>query len=284
MEFRPDRLAMLAALGSIALWSSLAVLGVSLRALPPFFVTGAALVIGAGCALHRLRHWRVPPGTLAVGVFGIAGYHAALFIALRRAPAVEANLLNYLWPTLIVLLSPVMLTGYRLRPAHLVAACGGLAGAALIVTNGRLALDWQYLPGYLWAVGAAFTWAWYSLMTRRLPPFPVEAVGLFCLVSGVVCLMAHALFEAPVSLTVADGAAIVLLGLGPMGGAFFLWAHAMRHGDPRGIGALAYLTPLLSTLWLALFSDARLGLASLLAGALIVGGAILGGLAGRHAG
>ena len=273
---------MLSALGAIVLWSSLAVLGVSLRELPPFFVTGAALSLGALCSVHRIRRWPVPWATLAVGVAGLAGYHAALFIAFRKAPAVEANLLNYLWPTLIVLLSPVLLRGFRLRPAHLLAAAGGLAGAALIVTNGRLALEMQYLPGYLWAAGAALIWACYSLMTRRLPPFANEAVGLFCLVSGGLCLLAHAFFEPPVSLTGYDWLYLLLLGLGPMGAAFFLWDHAMKYGDPRTIGSLAYLTPLLSTFWLALLADATLSSLSILAGALIIGGAVLGGLASRR--
>ncbi len=274
--------ATLAGLGAIALWSTLAVLGVSLRHLPPLFVTGVALLIGSLCSIHRVRHWKVPVATLAVGVAGLAGYHAALFTALRRAPAVEANLLNYLWPTLIVLLSPLVLPAFRLRGAHLLAAAGGLAGAALIVTNGQLTVDAQYLPGYLWAIAAALTWALYSLMTRRLPPFPNEAVGLFCLLSGLICLALHAALEAPARPSPADALWLVLLGLGPMGAAFFLWDHAMKQGDPRGIGALAYLTPLMSTLWLAVFGGARLTGLSAVAAALIVGGAVLGGLAGRR--
>lgn len=283
MQVKLERSALLAALGAILLWSSLAVLGVSLRAQPPFFVTGVALLVGSLCGVRGVRRWPVPVPTLLVGVFGLAGYHAALFVAFRRAPAVEVNLLNYLWPTLIVLLSPVLLAGFRLRPAHLLAAGGGLAGAALIVTDGRLQIDLQYLEGYLWAVVAAVVWACYSLMTRRLPPFANEAVGLFCLLSGLLCLAAHALFEPAASLAALDWLWLGLLGLGPMGGAFFLWAHAMKHGDPRTVGSLAYLTPLLSTLLLAAFSDARLSGLSLLAGALIVGGAVLGGLAGRSA-
>lgn len=272
----------LAGLGAVALWSTLAVLGVSLRHLPPLFVTGVALLIGALCGVHRVGRWKVPAATLAVGVAGLAGYHTALFIALRLAPAVEANLLNYLWPTLIVLLSPLVLPAFRLRAPHLLAAAGGLAGAALIVTNGEFTVDPRYLPGYLWAVAAALIWALYSLMTRRLPPFPSEAVGLFCLLSGLICLALHAGLEDPARPSAIDALWLVLLGLGPMGAAFFLWDHAMKHGDPRGNGALAYLTPLLSTLWLAAFGGARLSGLSAVAAALIVGGAVVGGLAGRR--
>lgn len=272
----------LTAFGAIFLWSSLAVLSVFLKAYPPLFVTGVALCFGALCSVHAIRRWPVPPRTLLLGVVGLAGYHAALFVAFRKAPAVEANLLNYLWPTLIVLLSPLLLKDVRLRQGHVIAAFGGLLGAALIVTGGRLGLDSRYLAGYLWAAGAALTFACYSLLLRRVPPFPNEAVGLFCLVSGLICLAAHVVWEPAVTVGVIDWLWLALLGLGPMGASFFLWNHAMCHGDPRAIGALAYLTPLMSTLLLALWGGARLGPLTLVAGVLIVGGAVLGNLSGHR--
>ena len=42
------------------------------------------------------------------GCTGLFAYHFLLFIALRHAPPVEANLVNYLWPLFIVVLSPVV--------------------------------------------------------------------------------------------------------------------------------------------------------------------------------
>jgi drug/metabolite transporter (DMT)-like permease len=49
--------------------------------------------------------------TLLLGVYGLFGYHFLLFLALRSAPPLEANLVNYLWPLLIVVLAPVLLPG-----------------------------------------------------------------------------------------------------------------------------------------------------------------------------
>ena len=123
------------ALGAIALWASLAALGVSLTHVPPFLLTGIALVIGSIPAwplvLRNPALWRVPPRTLALGVYGLFAYHFLLFIALRHAPPVEANLVNYLWPLFIVVLSPLLLPGMVLRPVHLIAALLGFAGAAV---------------------------------------------------------------------------------------------------------------------------------------------------------
>jgi drug/metabolite transporter (DMT)-like permease len=272
------------ALLAVLVWSSLAFLSSRVNALPPFLAVGVALCVGGLAGLAKVREWRVPLGTFAVGVGGIFGYHALLFMAFRAAPAVEANLINYLWPLLIVILSPLFLKGFRLSPRHVAGALLGLSGAALVVSGGRLSLDARYLPGYALAAAAALAWASYSLMTKRLPAFPTGAVGGFCLASGLASLalwLAESRLggasSAP-SLEAADWICLVLLGLGPMGGAFYAWDAALKRGDPRVIGALSYLTPMLSTLNLVILGGKRLTAASGAAMALIVAGAAVGSL------
>jgi drug/metabolite transporter (DMT)-like permease len=63
-----------------------------------------------------------------------------------------------------------------------------------------------------------------------------------------------------------------------MGAAFYTWDAAMKKGDPRVIGALAYLTPLLSTLNLVVLGGRHLSRVAVAAMGLIVAGAILGSL------
>lgn len=278
----PAKSAVPAALGAIVLWASLASLSRALQKWPPFLLTGAALLLGSLVSLPRIRQWKVPVRTLLLGVYGLAGYHAALFLAFRLAPPLEANLLNYLWPTFIVLFTPLLIPGTRLRTGHVIGTLLGLAGAALLVTKGTLHVEAAHVPGYLLAILAAVLWSTYSLLTKRVPPFPGAAVGLFCAVSGVVSLGLHASLEVPYRPETSDLGWIALLGLGPMGAAFFLWNHAMTRGDPRTIGALSYLTPLLSTLLLALTGGGALTALTLAAGALILGGAVLGALASRR--
>ncbi len=231
--------------------------------------------------LLRVKDWKVPLGTLVVGIGGIFGYHALLFTAFRLAPAVEVNLLQYLWPLLIVVLSPVYLSHCRLTFHHVAGALLGLVGAALVISGGRLGLQLANLPGYLLALAAAFTWSSYSLLTKRVRPFPTGAVGGFCLASGLLSLGLFALdatlLGGPIpALTVKDGVLILLLGLGPMGAAFYAWDAALKRGDSRVIGALAYLTPLLSTLNLVLWGGKRLSVVSMAAMGLIVLGAVIG--------
>lgn len=275
----------LLALGAIGLWGSLASLGVALSHVPPFLLTGLSLLVGGLIALplsgFRLLLWRVPLPTLALGVYGLFGFHFLLFLALRHAPPVPANLVNYLWPLLIVVLAPVLLPGMTLRWQHVAAALIGFSGAALVILSsagegaaGVGAAGWSW--GYLAALASAFIWASYSLLTRRVPAFPTAAIGGFAWVSGLLSLLCHALMEPGVSLSLRDWALIGIMGLGPMGAAFFLWDRALKTGDARHIGILSYLTPLLSTVALLWLSGRALTWPVALAGALIVGAAWLG--------
>ena len=266
---------LICALGAIALWATLASLGVALAHVPPFLLTGLALVVGSVPSWPLARQWRMPPTTLLLGVYGLFGFHLLLFIALRNAPVLEANLVNYLWPLLIVVLAPVLLPGTTLRPVHVVAALIGFVGAALAIVGGR-GIAGGFAWGYVAAAGSAFIWATYSLLTRRVAPFPTAAVGLFGLVSGALSLACHAALEPSVSLSGRDMALIALTGLGPLGAAFFLWDAALKRSDPRRIGILSYLTPLASTLLLA--ATTTRPLTPWIAGAalLIVGAAVIG--------
>lgn len=271
------------ALAAIALWATLASLGTSLSHLPPFLLTGLALIIGSVLSwplvLRDRRAWAVPLRTLALGVYGLFGFHFLLFIALRHAPPVEANLVNYLWPLFMVVLAPVLLPGMSLRPLHVAAALLGFTGAAIAILGARGSASsaaggsyWGFLP----ALGSAFIWASFSLWTRRVPAFATRAIGLFGLVSGALSLLCHALLEPSAALSVRDWLLVALCGLGPLGAAFFFWDLALKRGDARQIGILSYITPLASTALLLLVTGRPLSWSIALAAVLIISAAVMG--------
>lgn len=279
------RRATLVGLGAVLLWSLLAPLAVGVGEVPPFLLTGLAFLVGGTFGLLvQLALGRSPRDGLAasglawlVGVGGFFGYHLVYFAALRLLPPVEALLIINTWPLLIILLT-ALLPGERLLPRHLAGGLMGLAGTTLIVLGRAGGTEGDRDPlGYLLAVAAALVWSGYSVLNRRLvPDTPTDAVTGFCLATGLLALLAHALLEVTVLPTDAPGwLAVLALGLGPVGAAFYLWDHGTKRGDLRVLGASAYAAPLIGTVLLLALGHGEPSPALLLAAVLIVGGALL---------
>ena len=275
--------------GAIVLWSALALLTALSGAAPPFELAALTFSVGGLCGLAyavargRLSALVQPWRVWAVGIGGLFGYHALYFAALRRAPPADASLIAYLWPLLIVLFSAA-LPGERLKARHVIGAALGFAGAATLFLSKGVsfaAAGGRALAGYGLALCCAFVWAGYSVLSRRLKSAPTEAVAGFCLATAALAAVCHVGFETTVvPATAGQWLAILGLGLGPVGLAFYVWDYGVKHGDIRLLGVAAYAAPVLSTLILVAAGVAPATSALALACALIVGGAVVASRAG----
>ena len=269
---------------AVLIWATLALFTTATGAIPPFQLVamafGIAFLLALGKWLARgqnvMAQLRWPAKVWLVGIGGLFGYHALYFLALKSAPPAPANLVNYLWPLCIVLFS-VPLAGETLRWWHLLGVALGLAGTALVLLAGsEVAYEASQLIGYLAALGCAVVWGLYSVLSRRFGSVPTDAVGGFCGAAALLALLCHALFEATVWPDTAwQWLAVLALGLGPAGGAFFLWDIGVKRGDIRALGALSYAAPVLSTVLLVAFGRAQPSLALALACLLVTAGAVL---------
>lgn len=268
----------LAALGAVILWGSLAALGASLSNIPPFLLTGIGLIIGGLVSLplakFDFKKLKVSWTALLVGVYGLFGYHAALFAGLQNAPSVQANLVNYLWPLLIVVLAPLFIPGTNLTLRHVLAAIAGFVGAGLAILSGTELVS-GFAIGYVFAFFAAIFWSTYSLLTKRIT-FRTEAVGTFALASGVLALLVHVIFEPATSIAPSDWVLLLAIGVGPMGASFYLWDYALKTGSPQRVGLIAFLTPLISTTLLLVVTGTPLSPLLAISAALIFTAAFVG--------
>lgn len=279
----PQRAATLTGLVAILLWSSLAVLTTATGNLPPFQVLATSFGVAAAMGLLRAA-WRGPQGwhelrqpvpAFALTTMALFGYHALYFIALKRAPAVEANLINYLWPLLIVVFAG-LLGGVPVRAGQWAGTLLGLVAAVLLVTRGQaVRIDPAYLPGYLAALCAALIWAAYSVLNRRFADVPSAAITVACAGVAVLGAAAHLLFEQTVAPSPLQWLTLAVMGIGPVGAAFWLWDHGTKRGDIALLGSLSYLAPLLSTLLLVASGQAQAHWMQAVAIALLLAGAWL---------
>ena len=267
---------------AILMWSLLALMTAASGKMPPFQLSAITFAIGSlpGLLLlaarpERSRLLKQPPKVWIVGIAGLFGYHFLYFTALRNAPAVEAGLIAYLWPLLIVVGS-ALLPGERLRWYHVAGALAGLAGTVAIVSRNGISFDDRHALGYGAAFLCAFTWAGYSLLTRRFDRVSTDVVTGFCLATSMLSLVCHLLLETTVwPVGSGEWLAVVGLGLLPVGTAFYAWDYGVKNGDIQIIGAASYAAPLLSTLILVLSGFAEPDWRILLACLLITGGAVL---------
>ncbi|WP_296350696.1 EamA family transporter [Reyranella sp.] len=249
------RRAMAAGLIAIGLWGMLAALSVLAGPIPPFQMVAMTFAVGATIGIVRalmrgvgwagLVGW--PGRVWLLGIGGLFGYHALYFAALQLAPPAEANLVNYLWPLLIVLLA-APLAGEKLGWSHLLGALLGFAGVALLAFGRGIHFAGDHMLGYALALGCALTWSLYSVLSRRFGETPTDAIAAFCAASALLSLACHFVFESTVwPATPTAWLAVLALGCGPAGTAFYFWDHAVKRGDIRALGALSYATPILST-------------------------------------
>ncbi|SIQ35480.1 EamA domain-containing membrane protein RarD [Rhizobium sp. RU20A] len=267
---------------AILMWALLALMTAASGTMPPFQLSAICFFIGALPGLvvlvlkpERMALLRQPAKVWITGIAGLFGYHFLYFTALRNAPAVEAGLIAYLWPLLIVVGS-ALLPGERLKLHHLAGAVLGLAGTVLIVARNGIAFESGYALGYGAALLCAFTWSTYSLVTRRFEAVSTDVVTGFCLATSILSLVCHLGLETTVwPEATSQWLAIVGLGLLPVGAAFYAWDYGVKNGDIQFLGVASYAAPVLSTLVLILFGFAEPSWRIALACLLVTGGAVL---------
>jgi drug/metabolite transporter (DMT)-like permease len=265
---------------AILMWSLLALFTIGSSPVPPLLLNAICFGIGGmiglawtarkGFAVLRGVSWKV----YAFGSVGLFGYHFLYFTAFRLSPTAETGLIAYLWPLFIVLFSG-LLPGERLRSPHVLGALIAFAGAG-VIGLGRAGDAGGSVLGMALAFLCALTWAGYSLISRRLGAVPTESVTVYCLMTAVLSLITHLALEDTVW---PDGpigwAAVLALGIGPVGAAFFTWDIGMKKGDIHLLGVASYAAPLLSTLALVMAGITKPTWAIALAAVLITGGAAL---------
>lgn len=267
--------AYVAAFISIVLWASLASLSTFVTQIPAFFLTGSALIIGSLLSIHKIKEWKLDLKDILFGIYGIAGFHIFYFLGLRNAPAIETNLVNYLWPLLIVILAPIVLKK-SLTKYQIIGAILGFSGAFIAIASKGLSASGNAIHiGYLFSFFSAVIWSTFSLgLSKR--SHSVWQTGLYCLFSGVLCLMISYFSGENIQPHTRDWIFLLVIGIGPLGAAFYLWDYSIKSIGAISIAPISYFTPVISTALLTFTLKESPSLVLILALALVITGVILG--------
>ena len=292
-ERNEKKRATLAAVGSILLWCASGVCFASgARLLGPMAyltlmtATGVITVV----ILQRFRGQpfadlvRLPLRVMVAGFWGVALYTVILALAFGIAPERDigqVNLLNYLWPVWIVLLSAILI---REKRRLLPTAAGVILGfAGIVVARGPAELmraPENPLPLFLALLGG-FLWACYSVLLRRWR-IPAEQGGtafhftLCALMAAAVAAIRGEWQNLP---PVGAEALFWILfgGIGPVGLAYHWWEIGVKRGHVPLISTLAYFIPIGSTLLIGLLFREAMGPGLFFGAVLIAAGAWLAG-------
>lgn len=281
---------------AVLLWSTLALFTTQANLVPPLllltltFSVASILFFLVYALKGELRHsWEhTPKSAIIMGGLGFYLYHFFYFYAFQHTPPVEAGLIAYLWPLLIVLMAG-MTKGNTLSWTHLTGAAVAFIGTGIMLqskeyTDDSLISDAYNWTGYAAAFSCALIWSSYSVANRRYHSVPSSSVLWYCLFTTLLAGISHLALEEsffednnkPFPIT--TWIAILGLGFGPVGVAFFCWDFGVKKGNLSLLGVLAYTAPALSTVWLGLFTDAQLTIGQIIACALITIGALFASL------
>jgi drug/metabolite transporter (DMT)-like permease len=244
--------ALVAALGTVALWSS-AFVGIRSagRSLSPEALALGRLLVSSAAlgAFALVRREALPPRRdfariACYGVLWLVVYNIVLNEAEQRVDAGTAAMLVNIGPVLIALLAGLVL--HEGFPRSLLAGCvvafAGTAIIAVATSGGGVAASW----GAVLCVVAAFAYAAAVIVQKpvllRASAFQVTWIA--CTVATIACLpLTPQLLH---DLRGASGSSIswtVYLGVFPTAVGFVLWAYALRRTTAGRMGSMTYLVP-----------------------------------------
>ena len=269
--------------GFIALitWSFSALLGSSMNNIPIFemlsiiFFVSFVSIFGKVSLFHEWHKLKQPLIMTFAGIAGIYGNDFFYFEAFKYAPATQVDLINYLWPVFVMLLSGVFSKEKMAMYQKFGCLVSFFGVYVLIAYDANMPFKQSFLHGYVYALLDALIWALYVLMCRRYKELHSEMVGVYCFIGMVLSLGAHSVTEAFVSPSVYQWFIMIVIGVFSQGMAYVLWEKGIKQGNFALLTTCSYFTPILSITVLVVFSKAHYSHTLLIATLLVTSGALI---------
>ncbi|MRT48186.1 aromatic amino acid DMT transporter YddG [Raoultella sp. RIT712] len=270
----PQKKATLIGLIAILLWS--AIVGL-IKSVSEGFgpVGGAALIYTCSAILllftigfPKLRQF--PPLYLIIGSILFVCYELCLSLSLgfthSGRQAIEVGMVNYLWPSMTILLavivnrqktSPLIILGVILAVAGICLVLGGDKGFAFSEMTSNIM---ENPLSYGLAFSGAIIWAIYCVVTKIIANGN-NGITLFFILTALTLWLKYLLAPQPeFVLSWHAGISLVLAAIA-MGFGYAAWNVGILHGNVTVLAAASYFIPIISAVLAAFMLNSQLTLA-----------------------
>jgi len=277
----------LSGIAAASIWGAMYVVSkVVLDIIPPFALITTRLLLG-GLTLYlvllrrgpfrvsRQDFWRV----FAVGTVGYGISLGLQFVGTKLSTAANGALVTSATPA-FVLLFACRLLGERITPMRLAALLVSTIGVVAVIDPRNAALDASLFWGNMSLLGAALTWALYSVLVRVVTrQLDVLTVSLVAFLGGLPISVPAGTFEMSTlgigEITPWVLAGVLFLGIICTALAMFLWNNAFALVDAGRASITFFAQPVVGTLLGWLFLHESITPLFLLGGLLIAIGILL---------
>lgn len=283
------KLGFAAIFGAVLIWGptyvatkiALVDMGPYLLAFMRFVLAIALLIPIAVNTLRKERNLKLPYGRLVLmGLTGGACYFAFQNLSLLYITAFEASLIGAMLPVVVAVVSWLVI-GERLTPIQIGGIILAVAGVIFMTVLGNAALEASFsILGYLFLLGSAFSWAFFTILGRGVnATLPSTVVAAFNALFGAIFLLPLAIVDLAQSgwpqVSPLSWAMIAYLGLAGSGLSFLFWNYGLKTVSAGEAGTATNLGPFLGAYSAWAFLGEPITWAHIVGGIVVVAGVML---------
>jgi drug/metabolite transporter (DMT)-like permease len=203
--------------------------------------------------------WRVSEWLLVIscGIFTFL-YDFLYLKSLELIPAVEASMLNYLFPIFIVVFA-IPIHKEKVNRFKILAIVMGFMGTILLITKGNFAnLSFTNIKGDFLAIFAAVSWGLFTNLVKKnkkdtlISTFIITVVALVLAVGGMLVYSHGKLLQ------MTDFYGVLWLSLSNIVFGFFLYFRALKYSTASLIASFTFFAPFVTLVFIMILLGERL--------------------------